>query len=54
MSQLADLTDVLRSAPLPADQQAKLFFEILEVLEWSIDGVNNTADALVYLSLEKS
>ena len=49
MSQLADIEQVVTSTSLPREEQAKLFFDLLEALGWELDGVNSAADAEVYL-----
>ena len=50
MSQLADIESVVLDTPLTSEQQAKLFYDLLQALNWEIDGVNNPSDALVYLT----
>jgi hypothetical protein len=52
MSQLADLTEVVKSAPLDERRRAILFLNILEALNWEIDGVETIDDAIVYLSTQ--
>ena len=50
MSQLADLEDVVRSTPLTTEEKGKLFFELLGVLRWDVDGIYTPEDAEVYIS----
>lgn len=54
MSQLADIEDLVRQQPTNQDQQAKLFFDLLETLGWSIEGVFSVEDAKVYLFMDTS
>ena len=49
MSQLADIEDLVRQQPLSQDEQAELFFNLLETLNWSVEGVFSAKDAKVYL-----
>lgn len=54
MSQLADIEDIVRQQPTNQDQQAKLFFELLQTLGWEVDGVYSVSDAKVYLFMDSS
>lgn len=51
MSQLADLEAVVLDTPLTTEQQAKLFVDILDALEWEVDGVSTPQDAIVYFGM---
>jgi hypothetical protein len=53
MSQLSDLEQVVCDAPVLSNKQkAHLFFEIVCVLGWDIDGVLNGSDAHAYLMMQ--
>ena len=53
MSQLADIEEVVLSTPLTSEQQGQLLFDILQALNWDIEGVGNAEDALVYLTMRR-
>ncbi len=51
MSQLADIEAVVLETPLTTEQQGKLFFDLLQALNWEIDGVYSPEDAVAYFTM---
>lgn len=49
MSQLADIEQVVSSQPMEEKERASLFLDLLQALNWEIDGVNTVEDAILYL-----
>jgi len=51
MSQLADLTHIVKMHTETDDKAGALFWDILNALGWDIEGVCSAEDAAVYLTL---
>lgn len=49
MSQLADLEQVVSCQPMDEKERATLFLDLLQALNWEVDGVNTVEDAILYL-----
>jgi len=49
MSQLRDVQDIVMGLPLSVEDKSTLFFELLEALEWEVDGVSSSQDAEIFL-----
>lgn len=53
MSQLADLEHVVRAHTETDEQAGALFLDIIQTLNWDIDGVVDTESAAEYLNRDR-
>ena len=53
MSQLADLEYVVRAHTTTDEEAGALFLDIIQVLHWEVDGVNDAESAAEFLNRDR-